>query len=704
MWLALVMTGLVLITLLFRVSRERRGRGAGSLFFYRLGLFLSILLLGLTAHQGGSMIYGSDHLIADLPEPAQQLALKGELFIENGFSQVELGNQQRIADLTAAISGDDVVADADGTDAASGSDDESGLSTETKVAAGAGVAAVAAVAGSEVASNADSSDVAQSAVVGVSSDEAVFAATADSSEPAGIDENDTVFNQVILPILEEKCNKCHNDKKSKGKLKMHTFDELMAKDDTVVPGDVEASLLSYRIGLPPGDEDDEAMPPEDEEPLTEHEVAILNWWIASGASNETTVADASVPDDLKASFVAVTMPAEASASIPVAVAAVEAPVAAAVPTKVYSKEEIDGASKKIREDIGASLMPVYSGADTLHFTALNVIKDFGDQQLATLEPLSGQLEEINLARTKVTDEGLGTLSGMNKLKRLHLENTEITDAGLEHLASLQSLEYLNLYGTKVTDAGLRKLMELPSLRKLYAWESGITRKAADAVSWFKPELEVNVGWQETAVAAVAVAADAPKAADAETDKKPAEPEVEAEVEAEAEPKVEPKVEPKNVDAPKPAAKEDNPPEPTTPAPAKPEVEQKKPAPVPAPAQPQTNTPKPPVQPAKTAETPVVPAPAPTPKPAPASAEPKVEAEKPAVAPAPALVAKTGPIGAAPQATTANRACLITRKPVDPKFTLEHAGLSLGFADKASMETFQKNPGAFAVQVKLLQNR
>ena len=35
-----------------------------------------------------------------------------------------------------------------------------------------------------------------------------------------------VFTNLIQPLLDDKCVKCHNDKKSKGGLKMHTIESL----------------------------------------------------------------------------------------------------------------------------------------------------------------------------------------------------------------------------------------------------------------------------------------------------------------------------------------------------------------------------------------------------------------------------------------------------------------------------------------------
>ena len=545
LWLTVILTALVLITLNFKVIFEI-GEGKGTRLGYRISLVASIGLLSLAAHQGGSMVHGKDHLTEHLPEDIKLVAEQGEEAIENAFTLVGLGDPEQMEAAAVAAEG--------------------GLPT--------GVAE-----GPE--------------------EEALAAADVDK----------TVFEGVILPILEGKCTKCHNEKKSKGKLRMHTFEHLMAggsEGDTIVPGDLAASLLAVRIDLPL--EDDEAMPPEDEKPLTEEEKELLKWWITNGASSEMLLAEAEVPAELETAWNNLIAPPEAIAD---AASETEVVPIEAV-ARSYSDQEISEAKRTLSEKIGGLLIPTFSGSKTLSFNALNVIDSFGDEQASALKPLSGNLEELNLARTQITDQGLEALADMAQLKRLHLENTAITDAGLDHLGSLEKLEYLNLYGTKVTDEGIRKIMNLPALTRLYVWQTEVSSEAANALSWLKPELKVSKGVSEPAAAPAA----GPEA-------KPA--------------------------APAPAAK---------PA-AKPEA---KPAPAPKPAAKPAPAPKPAAKPA------------PAPKPA----------AKPAPKPAPAQAA----------AATVNRACPITREPVNPDFVASHSGKRIGFANAEALKTFQKDPAKY----------
>lgn len=110
-----------------------------------------------------------------------------------------------------------------------------------------------------------------------------------------------VFQHVILPVLTGKCNKCHSEEKSKGDLRMDTYEMAMKGGENgknFVAGNLEESLSIARIMLP--DSDDEHMPPEGKDQLTPEEIALLKWWVQQGASGTQKVSDAAFPAELKA--------------------------------------------------------------------------------------------------------------------------------------------------------------------------------------------------------------------------------------------------------------------------------------------------------------------------------------------------------------------------------------------------------------------
>lgn len=246
--LALVGTAGVLMALVIRLM----GMGKGSLpllHAYRAVFFLSFGIMSLGAHFGGNMSHGSKFLTEHAPEPirSQMIAMeKGML------SLVEKPKAVKPAEVPAP-------APAPLPNPPPG---------EVPVAPG-----VAEVKPTPVGEP-------MTPLGGI-------------VPPLG---EKLVFQHVILPILEAKCNQCHNEDKSKGDLRMDTYELAIQGGENganFIPGKPADSLSIQRIELPL--DDDEHMPPDGKEQLTTEETALLRWWVQEGASNTQKVAEAKFP-------------------------------------------------------------------------------------------------------------------------------------------------------------------------------------------------------------------------------------------------------------------------------------------------------------------------------------------------------------------------------------------------------------------------
>ena len=301
-------------------------------------------------------------------------------------------------------------------------------------------------------------------------------------------EDQPIYAGVVQKIIDSKCVACHSAEKKKGKLEMTSLETVLKGGDsgkpTVVAGKSGESDLVRRIALPA--DDDDHMPPKDKPQVTDKELAVLKWWIDSGAKPDVLVKDAGAPDDLKPAI------AELAAKT------VEKPKAA--PKPVTAPKDLDQPTKdaiaKLQQEIGATILQIAQSETGLMFTAVNVADKFGDAELAKFAPLAGSMQDLNLARTKVTDAGLAAVAGMKNLQRLRLENTAVTDAGLDHLKGLEKLEYLNLFNTAVTDAGLEKLAALKGLKRLYVWQTKATKEGAQKLHDANKNVIVNIGWDQ----------------------------------------------------------------------------------------------------------------------------------------------------------------------------------------------------------------
>ncbi len=304
----------------------------------------------------------------------------------------------------------------------------------------------------------------------------------DPTKPVAAPE---VYANVIQPIFENKCVQCHKTGKMKGKYNMETYDLLVkgGKEGAgVVPGDIEGSNIIVRMELPVDDE--EHMPPEGKTDITDDELAVIRWWVESGASPDQKVSEAEMPAEIEA--------------IVSKLVTIEAPkpkdgggTAAKKPT---------GPDKAV-VDMIAKLTDKYPGTLTFEsqkstgvvLSAVSLRAKMGDTEFGDFAPAVPHLVSADLSATTIGDSSVSKLKDASKLKMLRLGQTKITDASIDTIVALSELESLNLYGTEVTDAGAAKLATLPKLKKLYLWQTKVTEAGVAKIKEALPECDVILG-------------------------------------------------------------------------------------------------------------------------------------------------------------------------------------------------------------------
>ena len=108
------------------------------------------------------------------------------------------------------------------------------------------------------------------------------------SSLSAADVGEVDFNRDIRPILSDKCNHCHGPdaKNQKSDFRIDTREEAMKEHSGVVgivPGDLKASEVHWRIRMP--NDDIDVMPPVDSNRvLTHHEKDLIDAWILQGAN------------------------------------------------------------------------------------------------------------------------------------------------------------------------------------------------------------------------------------------------------------------------------------------------------------------------------------------------------------------------------------------------------------------------------------
>jgi uncharacterized membrane protein len=109
-----------------------------------------------------------------------------------------------------------------------------------------------------------------------------------------------VYTALVAPILDKKCNYCHDQTKSKGKLRLDTPETILKGGENgavLVPKNADVSELYRRTLLLMNDE--KHMPPRTKVQLTPDELNVLKWWINEGADFKQKMETAHLPADLQ---------------------------------------------------------------------------------------------------------------------------------------------------------------------------------------------------------------------------------------------------------------------------------------------------------------------------------------------------------------------------------------------------------------------
>lgn len=284
---------------------------------------------------------------------------------------------------------------------------------------------------------------------------------------AGGAEKAVDYKTQIAPIMASKCNSCHTgqksetDKKPKAGLALDTPGGMRA-GGVIERGNAAGSELWVRVALPPTD--DEIMPPaDDSSPLSQDQIDLIARWINQGAPFSSGGGGVGEIDPaLSASKVLGMRAGEPNADA------------------VAHLTELGATITSI-----AVNLPQYLSVEwisTYHKTT--------DAEVEQILHIAPNVVEVDLSRTKVTDDGLEHIGKLGRLTHLNLNRTAVTDAGVKHLGELRGLEWLNLYGTEVSDASLPELAKHKKLKALYIWNTKITGEGADKLRKVLPDAKI----------------------------------------------------------------------------------------------------------------------------------------------------------------------------------------------------------------------
>lgn len=267
-----------------------------------------------------------------------------------------------------------------------------------------------------------------------------------------------VFENLVLPILHEKCRSCHNAQKMKGDLNLETAETLKrgGKNGQIFdPAAADFGEMMRRIHLPDGEK--KRMPPAGKPQLLSSEIQILEQWLRRGANFSEKISDLPAADPLRklaADFLKNDEPSE-----------------------IFDFAAADAASLEKLKNPNFSVQPISENSPAL---AVNFLSSAGfrPEFLEELAAVKTQIVELNLGRMPVGDAEILIISEFKNLQKLNLSATKITGAGLsEALKNLKSLRQLSLSQTAVKISDLDFLADLPNLKTVFLWQTAVAQSA-----------------------------------------------------------------------------------------------------------------------------------------------------------------------------------------------------------------------------------
>ena len=284
-----------------------------------------------------------------------------------------------------------------------------------------------------------------------------------------------VYEDMLQPIFEAKCMSCHNDQRAKGDFVMSTYPDVLAggKGETpsVTSGKPEESELFKRVVLPEDHAD--RMPPEGKTPLSHHEIDLLKFWIAAGATDSLKVDHAREVDTLK-QVVEGLLPELA---------------------KYRRRSEIRKVKLKTLEkelEEVALKLDVTIKKDSLADGDLFLIAmkfppaPFSNDQFRELSPYFEAFSKLSLASSGIDDSGLYYIAQMTNVRELYLQKTKLDGSGIIYLQNLPNLEILNLSFTKIDDKAALDLLKIANLREVYLYRTNTSMQVIEALRKYRP--------------------------------------------------------------------------------------------------------------------------------------------------------------------------------------------------------------------------
>jgi uncharacterized membrane protein len=289
-------------------------------------------------------------------------------------------------------------------------------------------------------------------------------------KPTSIDSA-MIFEDIIQPILQNKCMQCHRQGKLKGNLSVESLPNLLKggkNGPAIVAGNAGESELYKRVTLDPDNKD--YMPKDGKTPLTANELKLIKWWIEKAhATSGKRMAEFKEADTVRRQL-ALYLGMEGAVPMDEAGNSIEQVINPDIPliadTLVIGKLRQKGLM--VRYMLKRPLMlditlPAGSGMKAAELKS-------------GLLPLAKNIIWLNLSSNNFTDRDISFLQDFSNLEKLRLDKNPLSDEISNTLSGLKHLESVNLRETKITDAAVINLKKNFPARRVYTWGTAAAQK------------------------------------------------------------------------------------------------------------------------------------------------------------------------------------------------------------------------------------
>ena len=264
-------------------------------------------------------------------------------------------------------------------------------------------------------------------------------------------KNAVFYNDVIQPILTQRCVSCHNDKKTKGGLKMNSYNAIMkgGKNGSVLMiNNSMESKIHKRMTLPI--EDRYHMPPKSRTQPSKEEIELIKIWIDNSASKNALVGDLPIPKKMLTSF----FPDKPNGIFP-----------------ENDEEVVTNIQLSNLREIGFLVVNIFESSPFLKVSCIN-IGDFRDKSVHQLIDIKDNIVELDLSNTKVTDNVFEYIKDFKNLTILKLDNTNISGEKANLLSNLPNLKKISLVNTLFDLKYISNFYKYPNLTNVNLFKSG----------------------------------------------------------------------------------------------------------------------------------------------------------------------------------------------------------------------------------------